>query len=70
VNKEIKSNHEITRNDTKFFLHLLHAKTNKLEDLKLLIPQIVAKLSNAKKGEVTHIGVKRSQVNSDGLWTK
>lgn len=35
---------------------LLHAKTNKLIDLKMLVPKIIAILPKAKKGELTHIG--------------
>ena len=34
---------------------LLHAKTNTLQDLRALVPQIIAAASKAKKGEVTHI---------------
>jgi hypothetical protein len=34
---------------------LLHAKTNALADLSLLIPKILAILPDAKKGSVTHV---------------
>jgi predicted nuclease of predicted toxin-antitoxin system len=35
---------------------VLHAKTNKLEDLKPLVPEIEAAAERVKKGEVTHVG--------------
>ena len=35
---------------------LLHVRTNKLADLKPLVPEIMAVLSDIKRGQVTHIG--------------
>ena len=35
---------------------ILHAKTNRLADLKPLTPDILAALPDVKSGEVTHIG--------------
>jgi hypothetical protein len=35
---------------------VLHARTNRLADLKSLVPELLAKLPNAPKGQVTRIG--------------
>ena len=35
---------------------VLHAKSNKLADLKPLAPEIIAALSDVKIGAITHIG--------------
>jgi predicted nuclease of predicted toxin-antitoxin system len=53
VDRNLSFQQNLPKFDVAVFL--LHANTNKLEDLKLLVPQIVMRLSDAKKGEVTHI---------------
>lgn len=35
---------------------VLHARTNRLADLKSLVPELLAALPNAPKGQVTRIG--------------
>jgi predicted nuclease of predicted toxin-antitoxin system len=40
----------------KLAVMVLHAKTNKLSDLKPLAPSILAALPQVKNGEVTHVG--------------
>jgi len=37
---------------------LLHASSNRIGDLAALVPELAAALPNAKRGAVTHVGIK------------
>jgi len=42
-------------NDLKFKVIVLHSKTNRLDDLKKLVPSILKALSDPPKEQITHI---------------